>query len=575
MSDDAGIAQGDPDTQQEPAADGAQEALRTGPVLSRRRFLRVAVAGGVVVGVASLGFWGGEFGGPLNFLAPSTPQPSGVPAPRRYRSRPDLSSPFIWVTTPGLRAVAGQVFLTPAAGPGPMVVDNAGAAVWIHPVTGKRALNLRVGTYRGAPVMTWWEGEIVNGTGNGEYVVVDESYTEITRVRAGNGLQGDLHEFLITPQGTALFTVYTQLPRPAVSPGSTQILESIVQEVDIASGRVLFEWHSADHVSPSESYSVPTTGQPFDYFHINSIDIEPDGNLLISARHTWAVYRIDRQSGEVMWRLGGKQSDFKGSGTQFAWQHDARRQPDGSITLFDDGSNGSHPPTEDHSRGIVLEIDEIARTATLRREYSHAGILAKSQGSMQTLPNGNVLVGWGDQPFYTEFAADGAVVMDARLADGSFSYRALRFPWHGRPSESPVAVADSVDGTATTVTASWNGATDVAVWVVLGGDSAEALGPVASQPRAGFETVIEVPGRPAVLAVKALDSSRRDARTIRAFPRIGSAAATSADGRRVGGGQREVVRRRRDAAVGAGDRGHADVVSWDTWGSLRRSVHAA
>ena len=282
-----------------------------------------------------------------------------------------------------------------------------------------------------------------------------------------------------------------------------------MQEVDIASGQLLFEWRSADHVDPNESYVGASAGQPFDYFHINSIDVDTDGNLLISARHTWTVYKIDRQSGDVIWRLGGKLSDFAmGTGTQFAWQHDARRQPDGSITLFDDGSNGSKPPTESQSRGLVLDVDESAHTAALGQAYSHlGGILANSQGSMQPLPNGNVLVGWGDQPFFTEFAADGSTALDARLPDGSTSYRALRFIWQGQPPDQPAVAVEQGDPFNTTIYASWNGATDVAAWVALGGDSAESLVPLGSRPRSGFETAVVVPGRPRLVAVRALDAS--------------------------------------------------------------------
>ena len=490
-------------------------------LLTRRGFMRAAVAGGVAVGVASLGYWGAGAGLASASLLRSTPSPSSAPGSRSFRSRPDLSSPLIAVTTPGFRAGAGQVFLTPANGPGPIIVDNAGVPIWIHPVSGKKAFNLRVSTYRGAPVLTWWEGAIATGTGQGEYVLADESYAEVARVRAGHGLQGDLHEFILTPEGTALFTVYQQLVAPltlSASPqlsgspqasGATPLLDSIVQEVDIASGRVLFEWHSSDHVSPNESFAGPSAGHPFDYFHINSIDVEPDGNLLISARHTSAVYKIDRQTGAVIWRLGGKLSDFEiGGGAQFSWQHDARRQPDGSITLFDDGSNGSKPSNEDRSRGLVLDVNELSHTATLRQAYIHSdGILANSQGSMQTLPNGNVLVGWGDQPQFTEFAADGSVVLDARLPAGSTSYRAVRFPWRGRPSNHPAIAAERTDSGATTVYASWNGATDVGSWVVLGGDSQDSLVPLGSQPRSGFETAIVVPSRPRVVAVKALDAS--------------------------------------------------------------------
>jgi hypothetical protein len=510
MSQDAGNDDaGEPGNAAQPESHAGDTATSRGPRLSRRNFLRAALAGGVAIGAASLGYWRVESAAPPPPAVPPTPMPTLPPGSRSYRSRPDLWSPLISVTTPAIHAAAGQLFITPASGPGPVVVDDAGDAVWIHPTPGKRAFNLRVGAYKNSPVLTWWEGALVLGTGQGEYVLVDESYAEVARVRAANGLQGDLHEFITTASGTALFTVYAKRAMPEASPGPTQLLESIVQEVDIATGRLLFEWRSADHVSPSESYVGPSAGQPFDYFHINSIDVDTDGNLLISARHTCAVYKIDRRSGDVMWRLGGKRSDFAmGAGTQFAWQHDARRQPDGSITLFDDGSNGSKPPTEAQSRGLVLDVSESAHTATLRQAYNHIyGILASSQGSMQTLPNGDVLLGWGDQAYFTEYAADGGTVLDARLPDGSTSYRALRFAWHGQPADHPAVATEQTYGDATTVYASWNGATEVASWTVLGGDSAEQLVPLGSRPRSGFETAIVVPGRPRLVAVQAIDGS--------------------------------------------------------------------
>jgi hypothetical protein len=518
MSDDAGIEDSiDPGDGRQPADNSGETATRSGSRVSRRAFLKAAVVGGAAVGLASLGYWGTEAGSHPPGSAPATPKPSSPAGMRGYRSRPDLSTPFISATESGAGAAYGGIFLTPAAGPGPIIVDNFGSPIWIHSTPGKRALNLRVGTYKGASVLTWWEGAIVSGTGVGEYVLMDQAYNEVARVRAANGLQGDLHEFITTAEGTALFTAYEQrsmpgeasIPSSEASPGPDKLLDSIVQEVDIASGKVLFEWHASDHVSLSESYVGQTAGQPFDYFHINSIDVDTDGNLLISARHTWAVYKIDRRSGEVIWRLGGRLSDFSmGPTSRFAWQHDARRRPDGSISLFDDGSNGGKPPTEDHSRGLILDVDEVAHTATVRGAYSHpGGILATSQGSMQTLSNGNVLVGWGDQPYFTEFAADGSIVLDARLPDGSFSYRALRFAWHGTPADRPAIAIDGGDTPDTTVYASWNGATDVAVWVVLGGDSQEALAALGSQPSSGFETAISVPDRPRLVAVRAVDRS--------------------------------------------------------------------
>ncbi len=519
------------------APGGFGEPPRKG--LTRRAVLRTAAVAGVAVGVAGAAYWAGFDGASSRSLSatptgtlPPSPQPSSQPSPEpspvpaeHFQSRPDLWSPLVSIASAATDLGTGLLLLTPRGGPGPLIVDNAGSPVWIRVVANRQVLNLRRATYRGSPVLTWWEGAITRGTGQGEYVIVDGSYREVARVQAANGLTGDLHEFIVTPQGTALFSVYADhevpaafagtLPTPPLSPAPSAstlpaLYESIIQEVDIATGRLLFEWHSADHVGPDESYAEAPNDQSFDYFHLNSIDIEPDGNLLISARHTCALYKIDRTTGAVIWRLGGKRSDFTmGPGAAFYWQHDARRQPDGTITIFDDGSNGKNPPTEDHSRGIRLAVSETAMTADLAVAYSDPPILAKSQGSMQPLDNGDVLVGWGDQPYFTEFRADGTIAMDGRLPDAAPSYRALRFDFPGQGDGGPTVAAAPLGDGSSMVHASWNGATDVAEWEVLAGDSAGALNAVASQPRAGFETAIPILGRPAYVAVRAIDDGGR------------------------------------------------------------------
>ena len=304
-----------------------------------------------------------------------------------------------------------------------------------------RAMNFNVHHYRGEPVLTWYQG-IGSLYGRGEYVILDGSYQEITRVRAGNGYEGDHHEFLISPQDTALLTIYHRMPMDLSSLGGPRdgvVLDGIAQEVDIETGEVILEWHSLNHVGLDESYSQPTPDprKPFDffdYFHINSIDVDLDGNLLVSARKTSTVYKIDRESGEVIWRLGGKKSDFEmGEGARFAFQHDARRLPDG--TIFDNGDE----KVESKSRGIVVELDEEAMTATLMRQYTHPDkILAATQGNVQVLPNGNVIVGWGSEPFFSEFSRDGELLFDACFPSEVESYRAFRFPWKGQPEDSPV-----------------------------------------------------------------------------------------------------------------------------------------
>jgi hypothetical protein len=283
------------------------------------------------------------------------------------------------------------------------------------------------------------------------------------------------------------------------------VLESVVQEVDVASGKLLFEWHSLDHVARSESYFRPAPGSPLDpgdYFHANSVAEDADGNLLVSARNTAAIYKLDRRSGKILWRLGGKRSDFAlGPGTRFWWQHDARRQGDGTITLFDDGAA---PPRAKRSRALALRVD--GTTATVARELTHPrGLLASSQGNAQFLPDGHVVVGWGAEPYVSEFDGDGRLVFDARLPKEVDTYRAYRFAWVGRPRTRPAIAVRRKDLDENDVYASWNGATNVAAWVVLAGDDPGALRPIAHVPKRGFETRIRVRRGFAHYAVRALD----------------------------------------------------------------------
>jgi hypothetical protein len=419
---------------------------------------------------------------------------------RAFRSRPDLSPPAIEITAQAHDTAPGYIFIAPKKGvgqDGPMIVDDRGQLVWFS--KGRYALNFRTQDYKGRPVLTWWQGKIVQGHGQGEYLIFDESYREMTRVRAGNGYAGDEHEFLISPQDTALITVYNQVPRDLSSVGGPKegiVWEGVAQELDIETGEVLFEWHSLDYVSLEESYDKPKDPEkPFDYFHINSIDVDHDGNWIICARNTSAVYKIDRNSGRIIWRLGGKKSDFEmESDARPARQHDARRQPDGTLTIFD---NGAHPWVHDQSRGIVLDLDEEKMSASLARVYtSPEKPRATSQGNMQMLPNGNALIGWGSEASLSEFSSDSELLFNANLPGRGHqeteSYRAFRFPWSGHPAEDPSMVAEPASDDNVNVYASWNGATEVATWEILAGSSPDKLKPVGSAPRDSFETLISL-----------------------------------------------------------------------------------
>jgi hypothetical protein len=444
----------------------------------------------------------------------------GPPPPsQRFKTRPDLKPPIVKIQTPARGTAPGYVFFAPKLGApqaGPMIMDNRGELVWLKPLKKTRGIaDFRVQRYRGRPVLTWWRGRVSDvGVGeNGWYVIYDDTYRAVAEVRAGNGLVGDIHEFLITRNGTALFTVYHRLPVDLSSlggPKEGKIFDGIVQEVDISTGRVLFEWHSWPEVGLKESYSPPPKASkgkkasPYDYFHANSVDVDTDGNFLVSARNTHAVYKVNRKTGKIMWRLGGKKSDFKmGAGTKFAWQHDARRQPDGTITIFD---NSAAPPVAKFSRVLVLRVDTSGKTATLVRSYQHPKkLLVPFEGNSQFLQNGNVLVGWGAAPYISELDPRGRVLFDAYYGQGkppgkdADTYRAYRFEWHGYPIEDPVAaVRDN------TLYVSWNGATEVVRWQVLAGSDPKKLQPVKTAAKSGFETAIPVQNAD-YFAVRALD----------------------------------------------------------------------
>lgn len=272
--------------------------------------------------------------------------------------------------------------------------------------------------------------------------------------------------------------------------------------------RSLMEWRAGDHVTLSDTYSELTDEEdgsedgPFDWFHANSVAPGPDGTLLVSARNTHAVYAIDRAGGEVHWRLGGKSSDFAmGEGTEFAWQHDAQWLGDDRISLFDNGAEGA-PRGE--SRALILDVDD-APGATLVSEATHPeGLRAQTQGNTQVLDGGGLFVGWGSEGRVTEFAPDGSVVFDAAFAPAD-SYRGYRFAWTGQPAAPPDVVARPADD-GVEVVVSWNGATEATQWRVLGGNEADALTPVATVRKDGFETAATV-DRAAVVAVEAMDAS--------------------------------------------------------------------
>jgi hypothetical protein len=437
-----------------------------------------------------------------------------------FLSRPDLRPPVLAVDVVSTPAgVPPYVFLAnkpyigrPIGQRGLLIAERDGDIAWFSPQT--QVWDFNVQSYKGKPVLTWWHGRTGHAYGRGNCYIADSSYAQIAEVKCGNGLMADMHEFNLTSQGTALVDAYRPQKADMRSIGGKKngvVAAGVVQEIDIATGDVIFEWNSLDHVPLTESMSVPakasgTPDSPYDYFHINSIDVAWDGDLLISSRNTWAVYKVGRRDGQIKWRLGGKHSSFAmGPGAKFYHQHHVRSAGTGLITIFD---NGSAPRMEPRSRGIVVKLDLTKMTATLQQAFtSPANVLADNQGSMQLLPGDRAFVGWGAEPYYTEFDADGSIIMNGQLPNRDQSYRAFTGDWAGYPTDKPAVALRANPSRGTAVYASWNGATEVATWRVLAGKHPSSLAAVATQRRNGFETVIVADSKGPYFAVAAHDAS--------------------------------------------------------------------
>ncbi len=463
---------------------------------------------------------------PYQFKPTTTHPPARPGTVQHFVSAPNLQPPAVSVTESSPRAAAGDIFLSPDSSPGewgPLVMSPNGQVVWFEPVpTGQIGMDFQVERYHDQPALVWWQGYISPlGVGSGTDEIYNSSYQPIAEVSGGNGYSADLHDIQLTPQGTAFITAYSFVAADLSSahgPSHGELLDSIVQEIDVKTGLVMFEWHSYGHVALTDSYTVPVHGMPWDYFHGNSISQGPDGNPLVSSRNTWAAYDVSLATGRVLWRLGGRHSSFHmGPGTGTAYQHDARWQPDHTITIFDDGAA---PKAHAQSRAIREQINWATHSVSLVDRFVHApALVSDSQGNEQPLANGDTFVGWGQEPFETEFAPDGQLVFQAQIASPGQSYRAFSFPWVGTPAAPPQLAVSASSAGAATVYASWNGATDVSAWRVLAGPSPAALRSLTTARRSSFETAIPVSSAAQTFAVQALDASGRVLGTSAPAPR--------------------------------------------------------
>ena len=412
-------------------------------------------------------------GGPARAAGPCVPACPEGPVRSTGTAPPPLT-----VLTRATGVGPGDIFIAPGGGAypaGPEIVTTTGKVVWFHRLpAGEVATDFRTQTYMGQPVLTWFQsvglgaqggpvaqpapggkaGPVVSGGGNaapagpgqsgppGTDYIFNDHYQQIATVRAGKGDMTNFHEFLITPWDTALITADTVTTANLTSiggPANQLVIDGIVQEIDIKTGRVLFQWDSAGHVPYGDSYmSLPSLpGTPWDWFHINAVHLDTDGNLLVGSRNTWTVFKVNRHTGQVMWQLGGKHSSFTlraapgqvldHAGKIFAWQHDPEAIGGNEYTIFDDESVGHLLRS---SRAVTVRLDLSTRVATLvRSDDQPEGEVAQLMGNAQTTAAGNLFVGWGTLPYVSEFSPSGKLLFNARLPAGVESYRAYLLPW--------------------------------------------------------------------------------------------------------------------------------------------------
>jgi Arylsulfotransferase (ASST) len=412
---------------------------------------------------------------------------------------------------------------------GPLILDNKLQPVWFNPIsTNLVATNLRVQSYKGKPALSWWQGVInsVGATTAGSVDIVDQHYRQIATVTGQDGWIISPHEVLISGN-TAWVTSYKNIPMDLSPYGGAAngiLLDSAVQQYDLTTHKLLSSWDALAHIplKNSKARPAPVPTVPWDAYHVNSVQLQPGGGFLTSMRNTWAGYMVSR-TGDVQWVLGGTASSFTlQPGAEFEWQHDIELHPGGVVSLFDDHccaikSAGVFAPPTGPTRGLVLKLNPTARTATLAAQYRRgANFNAAFLGNTQMQPNGNVVVGWGSQPFFSEFSASGKRLLDAVLPGPNLTYRAYKSRWVGLPFFPPSGAARNRGGRAV-VYASWDGATRVATWRVLAGHDRKHLVAVATKRRQGFETAIRLATRFKLYKVQALDSRHHVIGTSKSF----------------------------------------------------------
>lgn len=463
-----------------------------------------------------------------------------------FVSRPDLKPPKWNLTVHHPDLVApGYWFVSPYVSPrdkedetdnwiGPHIYDSHGELVWSGTEmfnNGPDTMSFQMHNVRGRELMTTLDWSM------GQGVIWDNHYEIVETVDIYGDSRTNAHEFHFVQDGSRAVVIKTKYETSSLEDARAAGLNNGkechahwdgIHEYDTETWETTWEWNSKGHIFLNESTYAETPIEKrcdpshlgWDFIHCNSIDKNAEGDYFLSCRHSNTIYKISHKDGSILWRLGGSMSDFDQGNLVFGRQHNIRvREENGTHTMisFLDNAKGQdqQPPSHEHSRGLLLALDEKNMKSTVLKEILHPDLdYAPKRGNYQVLPNGNVFMGWSTKALHSEHAPDGTMVMQARMEAGWLgSYRNYKFDFVGQPLSVPDVHSagygiEGRDAARTVIHTSWNGATEVDAWrfykTIATGQVKKLLG---TRGKRGFETMIEIEGYASYVIVEGVDKS--------------------------------------------------------------------
>jgi Arylsulfotransferase (ASST)/Concanavalin A-like lectin/glucanases superfamily/Carbohydrate binding domain len=399
--------------------------------------------------------------------------PNGVSVP----------SDFPWITiTVSNNPDPDPIFIDNRGGGGKpynVIFDNGGSPLWYMRMPDERR-DMKV-QHNGVLTM------LARDQGGNHFNGFNTNYQPIAQYWTTNGYTGDEHELQVLADGTYLLIGLrdnTVDMSRYVTGGSitATVTEQVIQQFTPA-GDLIFQWRAWDHLNVLDQQQfINLLGGSFDFPHMNAIEIDTDGHILLSARNTSEITKINRDNGDIIWRLGGAHNQFTFVNDPLQGprnQHAVRTVATNRYTLFDNGN--LHSPSM--SRAVEYALDPTNLTATVMWQYPNpatSSIYSYYMGNAQRLTNGNTLINWalGGMPKLTEVRPDGTKAFEMNWADQWEAYRTWRCPWQGSALQPYLIVESYPDNI--TITFNQFGDTNVGFYKIYGSTTSQSTNILAT-----------------------------------------------------------------------------------------------